>query len=275
MRPTSPALDALIGEKISVLDQGFVRVIDYMGNDSSVVQAARVSYGAGTKTTSDDRGLIRYLMRHRHTSCFEMCSIKMHVRLPMFVARQWVRHRTASLNEISARYSVLDAEHYVPEQFRAQSRTNKQGSGDPLANIEQFHATGEYRDAMGRAGLSYRMLLDQGVAREQARMVLPASTYTEWYWKADLHNLLHFLALRSDPLAQAEIREYALVIGQVVSLWVPLVWEAFEDYRLGTVSLSKRGRELVQMLLSGMDVHEGMSGMSPGEWREFEREWLL
>lgn len=274
MRPCVPALDAVLNEPTPILDKGFIRVIDYMGDSSAVVQAARVSYGKGTKTPSDDRGLIRYLMRHRHTSCFEMCEIKFHVKLPIFVARQWIRHRTANVNEISARYSIIDQEFHIPTEVRRQSSTNKQGSEGRLPVYQNTSALVEFRDAADRDGVSYEKLLHLGVSREQARMVLPQNIYTEMYWKTDLHNLLNFIALRSAPNAQAEIQEYARVMHDLVRLWVPDVVDAFEDYRLNAVTLSARGRELVEKLICGAEVTEGMSEMSKGEWREFAKEWM-
>lgn len=239
-RPRVEAVDDLLGEAFPVLDQGFVRVVDYMGDDAAIVQAARVSYGKGTKKVRDDRGLIRYLMRHRHTTPFEMAEIKLHVRVPMDCWRQWIRHRTASVNEYSTRYSeAIDANQTTrPDAWRAQAKGNRQGSGDwipldvgtVLSEAEaDFHRT---------ARLVYQARLDAGVAREQARKDLPLSTYTEAYWKIDLHNLLHFLALRLHGHAQSEIRAFGEAIGRVAEVWVPLAWEAFRDYRLDAISLT-------------------------------------
>jgi len=250
-RPTSFDLDAILGQSFPVLNDGFVRVVDYMGTDDSIVQAARVSYGAGTKQVSEDRGLIRYLLRHRHTTPFEMCELKLHVRVPMDCWRQWIRHRTASVNEYSTRYSVaIDAcQTTAPDQWRSQAANNKQGSGAPLDRElgEQLSRAEEQYHAEARA--LYANRLECGVAREQARKDLPLSTYTEAYWKVDLHNLLHFLALRMDPHAQYEIREYARLIGeQIVSRWVPHTWEAFLDYRFNSFELSAPEIRLLEVL---------------------------
>lgn len=273
VRPRSAALDELLGVKFGVLDDGFIRVVDYMGTDESVVQAARVSYGKGTKKVSEDRGLIRYLMRHWHTTPFEMCELKLHVRVPMDAWRQWIRHRTASVNEYSTRYSeAIDArQETAPDQWRNQSQKNKQGSAG-LVNLETLpdwkscvHTTapamgehagpGEYLTAREKElhELSqevYQERLKFDVAREQARKDLPLSTYTEAYWKVDLHNLLGFLRLRMDSHAQQEIRAYADVIGHdIVSAWVPNVWEAFSDYRLGSFSLTRLESEVSACLI--------------------------
>jgi len=227
-RPTVPALDAVLGEARPVLDYGFVRVIDYMGNDAAIVQAARVSYGDGTKTLREDEGLIRYLYRNRHTSPFEMCEIKLHCKMPIFVARQWVRHRTASINEVSARYSVLSEEFYVPEQFKAQDTKNRQGSAEALGESDNVLMQDWTMESSQACYDLYTRMLDKGSSRELARMVLPVNFYTEWYWKIDLHNLLHFLTLRCDAHAQAEIRAYADVIAEIVKLWVPTVHAAWK-----------------------------------------------
>jgi thymidylate synthase (FAD) len=276
-RPTGRAvaagLEARLHEAVPVLDPGFVRVVDYMGDDGAIVQAARVSYGRGTRAARDDRGLIRYLMRHWHSTPFEMCEIKLHVKLPIFVARQWIRHRTANVNEISARYSILDREFYVPapDHLAAQSAVNRQGRGAVLDGEVAAQALGMLRDEAGRAFDAYDTLLgdEVGLARELARMALPLSAYTQWYWKTDLHNLLHFLRLRADPHAQYEIRVYAEAIGGLVADWVPHAWEAFCDYRLGGASLSATGMACVRRMLKGEAVTQANSGMSPGEWREF------
>jgi thymidylate synthase (FAD) len=270
-RPTVAALEARLGETVPVLDHGFVRLVDYMGDDAAVVQAARVSYGKGTRESREDRGLIRYLMRHRHTTPFEMCELKMHIKLPMFVARQWIRHRMASVNEISARYSVLDREFYLPaaQDLAAQSSQNKQGRGEELeeASAEQVRSL-MVEEAHRAHALYGRLLEDEGLARELARMTLPVSWYTQWYWKVDLHNLLHFLALRLDPHAQLEIRRYAEVIAAMVADWVPLSYEAFEDYRRGAVTLSRPALLAVRSLLRGEAVQPEKLGLSPREWRE-------
>jgi thymidylate synthase (FAD) len=304
-RATVPALEALLYEPLPVLDHGFVRVIDYMGDDAAIVQAARVSYGKGTKQVTNDRGLINYLMRHRHTSPFEMCELKLHVKLPIFVARQWIRHRTANVNEYSARYSVLDREFYLPDQeflrlqkvekravatqaslfepgeaaapqvTAAQSTTNKQGREGVLEADAAATALREINAISGRSFTVYEKLLGDedrpGVARELARMVLPLNTYTQWYWKVDLHNLLHFLRLRYDAHAQYEIRAYAEVLFDVVQKWVPLTARAFEEYRLAGAELSATALEAIRRRLRGENVTQKNSGLSAGEWRELER----
>ena len=275
-RATVPALEARLGEPIPVLDHGFIRLVDYMGDDAAIVQAARVSYGAGTKTARDDAGLIRYLMRHWHSTPFEMCELKLHVKLPVFVARQWIRHRTASVNEYSARYSILDREFYIPEpsHLAAQSTGNSQGRGAMLAGDEAARVLAILRDDSTRAYDHYEAMLSQdgqqGLARELARMNLPASVYTQWYWKTDLHNLFHFLRLRADPHAQYEIRAYAEALCAVVRDWVPAAWEAFEDYRLNAVTFSGKGMAALRRMLAGETVTREDVGMSAGEWREFE-----
>ena len=228
IRPSVPELDAILGEQMPVLDHGFVRAVDYMGNDAAIVQAARVSYGDGTKTLREDEGLIRYLWRNKHTSPFEMCEIKLHCKMPIFVARQWVRHRTASINEVSARYSVLSEEFYVPEQFKTQDTKNRQGSAGDLDRALNTRMREELAARCRDAYREYEFALSNGVSRELARMVLPVNFYTEWYWKIDLHNLLHFLTLRCDAHAQAEIRAYADVIAEIVKLWVPTVHVAWK-----------------------------------------------
>lgn len=240
-RITIESLEELLDKEIPVLDKGFVRLVDYMGGDDSIVQAARVSYGKGTKKTSEDRGLIRYLLRHRHTTPFEMCEIKFHCKMPIFVAREWVRHRTASINEYSARYSEMPNDYYSPnlEDITGQDRTNRQGRGIALTEEVKVNTKTVMGEAANTAHTIYEQLLTDGVARELARAVLPVSGYTEWYWKMDLHNILHFLALRMDGHAQLEIREYANAIASIVKQWVPNAWEAFVDYRRGATSLSK------------------------------------
>ena len=253
-RYASPALDAMLGAKLPVLDDGFVRVIDYMGGDESIVQAARVSYGAGTKRISEDRGLIRYLMRHRHTTPFEMCEIKLHVRVPMDCWRQWIRHRTANVNEYSTRYSLaIDSAQGTGEtQWRRQSTANRQGSEAAIEGTVGIDLSERERQLQTLAREVYEERIAAGVAREQARKDLPVSTYTEAYWKIDLHNLFNFLALRMDAHAQEEIRRYATAIGErVVSAWCPLAWEAFVDYSLESMLLSKIEKEIVALLCSG------------------------
>ena len=253
-RPHAAALEEILGRRFDVLDDGFVRVVDYLGNDAAIVQAARVSYGEGTRRVSDDRGLIRYLMRHRHTTPFEMCELKLHVRVPMDAWRQWIRHRTASVNEVSTRYSVaIDAAQTTPPaEWRTQSAGNRQGSGGLVDRSVGERLSAAEADIQRRARQVYRERLDAGVAREQARKDLPLSTYTEAYWKIDLHNLFHFLALRMDDHAQLEIRGYAQVIGaEVVARWCPIAWEAFCDYRLRATSLSRIETELAAALAAG------------------------
>jgi len=287
-RAVVPALEALLYEPMPVLDQGFVRVVDYMGDDAAVVQAARVSYGKGTKHVSNDRGLINYLMRHRHTTPFEMCEIKLHVKLPIFVARQWIRHRTASVNEYSARYSVLDDGSYRPElaQLAAQAVTNRQGRGAPLDPAAAQAVRDRLDEATASAEATYRWLLGDpegaeaeggeridaeigpGLSRELARMVLPLASYTQWYWKIDLHNLLHFIALRADPHAQHEIRAYAEVLARIVEQWVPLTAAAFRDYRVEETTLSGKGLQVVRRMLAGETVDAAGSGLAAREWRE-------
>ncbi|MFO0586847.1 MAG: FAD-dependent thymidylate synthase [Polyangiaceae bacterium] len=255
-RPTSPALDSILGVAIPVLDEGFVRVVDYMGSDAAIVQAARVSYGAGTKQVNEDRGLIRYLMRHRHTTPFEMCEIKLHIRAPMDCWRQWIRHRTANVNEYSTRYSVaIDAaQRTAPDEWRLQSKTNKQGSDDYLPVDVGQKLTAREKELQDLARAIYQERLDAGVAREQARKDLPLATYTEAYWKIDLHNMLHFLALRMDAHAQKEIRAYAEVMGQkIAKAWCPLAWEAFMDYRVESSYLSRLDIEVIRAIESGKD----------------------
>jgi thymidylate synthase (FAD) len=283
LRPTVPALEALLFQAIPVLDHGFIRVIDYMGDDAAVVQAARVSYGRGTRAVSEDRGLIRYLMRHRHSTPFEMCEIKYHVKLPIFVARQWIRHRTANVNEYSARYSILDREFYLPApaQLAAQSSVNRQGRGAVLQGEEAKRVLDLLRSDAMQTYDHYAWMLNedaagatqdpgrQGLARELARMNLTLNTYTQWYWKTDLHNLLHFLSLRADRHAQYEIRVYAEAMLETVKAWVPACFDAFADYRLGAVSFSAAMLAILKRMLAGEAVQQPESGLSKREWREF------
>lgn len=275
LRAVSEGMEAQLYTAHPVLDHGFVRVIDYMGDDSAIVQAARVSYGAGTKHVSNDEGLIRYLMRHWHSTPFEMCEVKFHVKLPVFVARQWIRHRTANVNEYSARYSILDREFYIPEpgQLAAQSTVNNQGRGAVLEGAEAARVLEMLKGDAMRAYDHYEAMLSQdgqqGLARELARMNLPANVYTQWYWKTDLHNLFHFLRLRADAHAQYEIRVYAELMCKLVADWVPLAYAAFADYRMGGVSVSAKGVEVIRRRLAGEAVTQETSGMSKGEWREF------
>ncbi|MFD0980905.1 FAD-dependent thymidylate synthase [Tropicimonas aquimaris] len=276
MRATAPGMEQHLYTAHEVLDHGFVRVIDYMGDDAAIVQAARVSYGAGTRKSRDDSGLIRYLMRHWHSTPFEMCEIKLHVKLPVFVARQWIRHRTANVNEYSARYSILDREFYIPapEHLAAQSTVNNQGRGEVLTGDEAARVLEFLKADAGRAYDHYEQMLSQegqqGLARELARMNLPANIYTQWYWKVDLHNLFHFLRLRADEHAQYEIRVYAETICRIVADWVPAAYSAFEDYRLGGANLSGKALDCVRRMVKGEQVTQETSGMSKGEWREFE-----
>ena len=309
-RATVPSIEEILYQPLEVLDHGFVRVVDYMGDDAAIVQAARVSYGRGTKRTRDDQGLINYLMRNAHTSPFEMCEIKLHVKLPIFVARQWIRHRMANVNEYSARYSVLDREFYIPEgdQLATQSATNNQGRGEtgageqltlgPVpapgtgaqrsprrktarersAETQRTRAieveTQRVQESMSadaqRSFDQYDSLLTAGFARELARIGLPLSTYTQWYWKTDLHNLLHFLALRGDAHAQWEIQEYARVILDIVERWVPLTASAFHRYRVGGARLSAEGLSAVKRMLAGEEIDQAELEMSPREWRELK-----
>ena len=281
-RATVPALEEILYQPLPVLDHGFVRVVDYMGDDSAVVQAARVSYGAGTKRRRQDAGLIRYLMRHWHTTPFEMCEIKYHVKLPIFVARQWIRHRTANVNEYSARYSILDNEFYIPTpgDLASQSTTNRQGRGEVLDGDEARRVFELLRADAEQAYAHYEEMLNEdiegnvhdpdrkGLARELARMNLSLGFYTQWYWKIDLLNLLHFLWLRNDDHAQHEIRAYAEAMMQTVERWVPLTFEAFMDYRVGGARLSAKGMTVIRRMLAGEPVDRKASGMSMAEWRE-------
>lgn len=279
LRAVSDGAEAHLYRAHEVLDHGFIRLIDYMGNDAAIVQAARVSYGAGTKQVNDDSGLIRYLMRHWHSTPFEMCEIKLHVKLPIFVARQWIRHRTANVNEYSARYSIMDREFYIPqpEQLAAQSTVNNQGRGAVLQGDEAARVLEILKSDAARSYDNYESMLSQdgqqGLARELARMNLPANIYTQWYWKVDLHNLFHFLRLRADAHAQYEIRVYADAIARVVADWVPVAYAAFQDYRMGGTTLSARAMAVLKRRLAGETVTQEDSGMSKGEWREFVEVW--
>ena len=274
-RAVSPGMEEHLYTAYPVLDHGFVRVIDYMGDDAAICQAARVSYGKGTKSVQNDEGLIRYLMRHWHSTPFEMCEIKLHVKLPVFVARQWIRHRTANVNEYSARYSILDREFYIPapEHIAAQSTINNQGRGETLTGDEAARVLEILKADSARAYDNYEAMISddgqQGLARELARMNLPANIYTQWYWKVDLHNLLHFLRLRADSHAQYEIRVYAEEICKIVADWVPYAYAAFEDYRIGGATLSKTSLDVMRRMIKGEEVTQENSGMSKGEWREF------
>ena len=288
-RVTAPELEAVLYKPIDVLDHGFIRVIVYMGDDSSIVQSARVSYGKGTKKISNDKGLIKYLMRHRHSTPFEMCEIKFHIKLPIFIARQWIRHRTANVNEYSARYSILDKEFYIPsaENLAAQSAINNQGRGDALTDDEASNVIQILKKDAEQTYSNYETLLNEssegniidesksGIARELARMNLTLNTYTQWYWKIDLNNLLHFLALRADDHAQYEIRVYADAMLDIVKKWVPLTYEAFEDYRIGGTELSAKEVNLMRKLLKGEKVSFEEEGLSKREWSELQRKFEI
>lgn len=282
-RVTVPALEEVLFQPVPVLDHGFVRVVDYMGDDNAVVQSARVSYGRGTKKVNEDAGLIRYLMRHRHTTPFEMCEIKFHIKLPIFIARQWIRHRTANVNEYSARYSVLGKEFYIPshDQLAPQSKANHQGRSDHSLTPEESSRVLEI--LKGDAEQCYNHytemlnedsegnILDEnrsGLARELARMNLTLNYYTEWYWKIDLHNILHFLSLRADNHAQYEIRAYADVMLDIIKRWVPITYDAFMEYRVRGVSLSGNGLQVIKALLRGETPAQENSGLSKREWKE-------
>tara|TARA_B100001250_G_C19797910_1_gene789653 strand:+ start:95 stop:1042 length:948 start_codon:yes stop_codon:yes gene_type:complete len=281
-RVTSPELEKILYEALPVLDHGFVRVVDYMGDDTSIVQSARVSYGKGTKKVSTDSGLIKYLMRHRHSTPFEMCEIKYHVKLPIFVARQWIRHRTANVNEYSARYSILDKEFYIPEKehLAAQSKDNRQGRGslingkqaDEILNMLKEDAQKNYNDYEKMLNEKYDgSVIDenkQGLARELARMNLTLNAYTQWYWKTDLLNLLNFLSLRADDHAQYEIRAYADVMIDSLKRWVPITYEAFMDYRVGAMELSSKGKSIIKKMIKGETYKFEDSGLSKREWNE-------
>jgi thymidylate synthase (FAD) len=281
-RATVPALEEILYQPLPVLDHGFVRVIDYMGDDAAVVQAARVSYGRGTRKVSEDQGLINYLMRHRHTTPFEMCEIKYHVKLPIFVARQWIRHRTANVNEYSARYSILDNEFYVPapEHLATQATANRQGRGQVLEGAAARRVLDLLRNDAERAYAGYAELLNEdgsgipidptrsGLARELARINLSLGFYTQWYWKTDLHNLMHFLSLRADPHAQHEIRAYAEAMLGTLERWVPMTHAAFLEYQMNAALISATGLAVIRRLVAGEAVDPEASGMSRREWRE-------
>jgi thymidylate synthase (FAD) len=281
-RVTSPELEKVLYEAIPVLDHGFIRVIDYMGDDTSIVQSARVSYGKGTKKVSTDEGLIRYLMRHWHSTPFEMCEIKYHVKLPIFIARQWIRHRTANVNEYSARYSILDKEFYIPakEQLSAQATNNRQGRGDLITGQQADEVLKILKDDAVRTYDNYEKMLNErfdgtiidekksGLARELARMNLTLNSYTQWYWKTDLLNLMNFLFLRGDSHAQYEIRVYAEKMLETVKKWVPITHAAFLDYRVGAAHLSSKGLKIVKSMINGNKVSYEDSGLSKREWNE-------
>jgi thymidylate synthase (FAD) len=281
-RVTALELEKILYEAIPVLDHGFIRVVDYMGDDTSIVQSARVSYGKGTKKVSTDNGLIKYLMRHWHSTPFEMCEIKYHVKLPIFIARQWIRHRTANINEYSARYSILDKEFYLPEpkHLAAQSKSNRQGRGDVIEGDQAKQVLELLKNDAERTYENYEMMLNErfdgttidknkkGLARELARMNLTLNTYTQWYWKTDLLNLMNFLRLRADDHAQYEIRAYADAILETVKKWVPITHAAFMDYRVGGIEVSAKGKAVIQKLIKGEKVSVNESGLSKREWNE-------
>ena len=281
-RVTSPELEKILYEAIPILDHGFIRVIDYMGDDSSIVQAARVSYGKGTKKVSTDEGLIRYLLRHWHSTPFEMCEIKYHVKLPIFIARQWIRHRTANVNEYSARYSILDKEFYIPteDKLAAQSKSNRQGRGDILTGDQAKEVLNILKDDSTRTYQNYEKMLNErydgsvidenkdGLARELARMNLTLNSYTQWYWKTDLLNLMNFLFLRADIHAQYEIRVYAEAMIETLKKWVPITHSAFLDYRVGAAHVSSKGLQVIKSLLNGNEANFEKSGLSKREWNE-------
>ena len=281
-RVIAPELEKVLFEAIPILDHGFIRVIDYMGDDTSIVQAARVSYGKGTKKVSTDSGLIKYLMRHWHSTPFEMCEIKYHIKLPIFIARQWIRHRTANVNEYSARYSILDKEFYLPSQenLAAQSKNNRQGRGEVLTGDQAKKILDLLKSDAERTYDNYETMLNErydgsvidekksGLARELARMNLTLNTYTQWYWKTDLLNLMNFLRLRADSHAQFEIRAYADVMLDSLKKWVPITYEAFMDYRVGGTEVSLKGKSILKDLISGKKVDIEGSGLSKREWNE-------
>ena len=281
-RVTAPELEKVLYEAIPVLDHGFIRVVDYMGDDTSIVQAARVSYGKGTKKVSTDSGLIKYLMRHWHSTPFEMCEIKYHVKLPIFIARQWIRHRTANVNEYSARYSILDKEFYLPspEHLAAQSQANRQGRGDILKGEQAKKVLELLKGDAQQTYNNYENMLNErydgsvinqsgvGLARELARMNLTLNTYTQWYWKTDLLNLMNFLRLRADRHAQYEIRAYADSMLDTLKKWVPITYDAFMDYRVGGTEISSKGKQVIKKLINGENISIDESGLSKREWNE-------
>ena len=288
-RVTAPELEKVLFEAMPVLDHGFIRVIDYMGDDTSIVQAARVSYGKGTKKVSTDSGLIKYLMRHWHSTPFEMCEIKYHVKLPIFIARQWIRHRTANVNEYSARYSILDKEFYLPspEHLAAQSKNNRQGRGNIIKGDQAKKVLNLLKKDAEQTYDNYEMMLNErydgsiideketGLARELARMNLTLNTYTQWYWKTDLLNLMNFLRLRVDHHAQYEIRAYADVMLDTLKKWVPITYDAFIDYRVGGTEVSAKGKIIIQKLIKGEKVNVEESGLSKREWNELMEAFNL
>lgn len=275
-RLTVPGAEEVLHKRFEVFDHGFVGLVDYMGGDEAVVQAARVSYGKGTKSVSEDRGLLRYLMRHRHTTPFEMVEFKWHMSMPIFVARQWIRHRTANVNEVSYRYSKPEDKLYVPHPgfIQLQSVTNHQGrSGESVSPDLVARVIELISDQNTRGMNAYNEMTNKGIARELARVGLPVGIYTQWYWKNDLHNTLRFLSLRMDPHAQKEIRTYANVMAAVLQRAVPHVWEAFEDYDLNAFSISAPEQLVVQDLLLGKPFHKAITLLPKRERREFLAKW--
>ncbi len=283
IRPVSPNLEKILYSMYPVLNKGFLRVIDYMGNDNSVVQAARVSYGKGTKKISEDRGLIRYLLRHRHSTPFEMCEIKFHVKLPIFVARQWIRHRTASINEYSARYSILEDEFYIPSKknLSEQSVSNKQGRGEIIDDSLAKNIIEILKNDAENCYKNYSWMLNEpsnnhvdhdparaGLSRELARINLTLNTYTQWYWKTNLHNFMNFLSLRSDDHSQYEIRVYSDLMMKMLKKWVPLTYEAFNDYRVSSSEFSRLSLDVIKKLISRKKINQKDSGLSKREWLE-------
>ena len=281
-RVIAPSLEEILFEALPILDHGFIRVIDYMGDDTSIVQAARVSYGKGTKKVNTDAGLIKYLMRHWHSTPFEMCEIKYHIKLPIFIARQWIRHRTANVNEYSARYSILDKEFYLPskENLAAQSKNNRQGRGEVISGEQAKEVLDLLKGDAERTYDNYETMLNErydgsiidekksGLARELARMNLTLNTYTQWYWKTDLLNLMNFLRLRADHHAQYEIRAYADVMLDTLKRWVPITYEAFMDYRVGGTEVSSKGKEVIKKLIKGENISIDETDLSKREWNE-------
>ena len=288
-RVIAPSLEEILFEALPILDHGFIRVIDYMGDDTSIVQAARVSYGKGTKKVNTDAGLIKYLMRHWHSTPFEMCEIKYHIKLPIFIARQWIRHRTANVNEYSARYSILDKEFYLPskENLAAQSTNNRQGRGEVISGEQAKEVLNLLKGDAERTYDNYETMLNErydgsiidekksGLARELARMNLTLNTYTQWYWKTDLLNLMNFLRLRADHHAQYEIRAYADVMLDTLKRWVPITYEAFMDYRVGGTEISSKGKAVIKKLIKGENISIDETDLSKREWNELMNAFNL
>ena len=288
LRITSSSLERILYKQFKVLDSGFIRVMDYMGDDTAIIQSARVSYGEGTKKVSNDKGLIRYLMKNWHTTPFEMCEIKLHIKLPIFIARQWIRHRTANVNEYSARYSILDKEFYIPraQHMTGQSKTNKQGRGGDLSKKDTEKFLKILKDDAERNYKHYEDMLNEkqggelknddkvGLSRELARINLTLNTYTQWYWKIDLHNLLHFLFLRDDPHAQYEIQAYAeIILNKIVKRWVPYTYNAFKEFQLESYNLSKTAIEIIKKKLQGKKINYEESGLNKREWIELTNKF--